>query len=307
MTHYVMEMLSFAAVAEQGGFTAAARKLTLSKGLISQHVKRLEEALGAQLLFRSTRRIELTEAGARFLPYCQRIIGTVQTAFEDVSALHARPEGLVRMTVPISFGEVFLHEILTQFQTIHPGITIELEMENKFQDMKSAKLDIAIRKGLTEDPDQVALPIGQFSEHICAAPRYWETRSKPRTPLDLADHPCILNFHLHKLGEWIFYADADPIAVKVTGPIRLNHYPLIRDAAISGLGVALLPRYILEPELQKGRLELALTNYKTPTSPIYIVYPYQGHLPLKNRLLIDFIRDWFQSRPALLAPMGVGS
>jgi DNA-binding transcriptional LysR family regulator len=307
MAQYVMEMLSFAAVAEQGGFTAAARKLSLSKGLISQHVKRLEEALGAQLLFRSTRRIELTEAGTQFLPYCQQINGTVQTAFEDVSTLHKKAEGLVRMTVPISFGEVFLHEILIQFQSLHPGITIELEMENNFQDMTSAKLDIAIRKGLTEDPDQVAIPIGDFSEHVCAAPQYWQGHSKPTISQELKDHPCIVNFHLHKQGKWTFSNDRESITVKVDGPIRLNHYPLIRDAAITGLGVALLPRYILEPELQKGRLELALTDYRTPTSPIYLVYPYQGHLPLKNRLLIDFIRDWFLSRPTLLAPMGTGN
>lgn len=304
MTRYVMEMLSFAAVAEYGGFTAAAGQLGVSKGLISQHVKRLEEAFGAQLLFRSTRRIELTETGFRLLPYCQRIAGATDSAIEDISALMARPEGLVRMTVPVSFGEVFLHEILIQFHTDYPEITVELEMENTFRDMKSAGMDIAVRKGLTDDPDQVALPIGEFSEHVCASPSYWRANKKPASPMDLRDHACLVNFHLNKDSKWIFFSGETKLTVPVSGPIRLNHYPLLREAAKTGLGVALLPRYILEPEIRNGTLELALTDYGTPTSQIYLVYPYQIHLPLKNRLLIDFIHSWFRNRPSLLQKFG---
>lgn len=305
MSRFVMEMLSFAAVVEHGGFTAAARHLGLSKGLVSQHVKRLEEALGAQLLFRSTRRIELTETGSRLVPYCQQIAGATESAFEDISTHLARPEGLVRMTVPVSFGEVFLQEILTQFHADYPDITVELETENTFRDMKSSGMDIAIRKGLTDDPDQVALPIGEFSEHVCASPEYWRAFSKPKTPEDLRDHACLVNFHLNKDSRWHFFSGTTPLSVSVSGPLRLNHYPLLREAAKIGVGIALLPRYILEPELEKGTLELALDDYTTPSSPIYLVYPYQVHLPLKNRLLIDFIHNWFRNRPSLLEKFGV--
>ncbi len=300
MSRYLPEMMSFAAVVEAGGFIAAARDLGLSKGLISQHVKRLETVLGAQLLFRSTRRVELTESGALFLVHCRDIRQRIDGAFEAMNALRAVPEGTIRMTVPVSFGEFFLNQIIANFQILHPAITVDLELENQYRDMKATRMDIAIRSGLTDDPDQVALPLGEYSELVCAAPDYWHRNPPPQTPADLTGHECLVNFHLVKDGRWIFFSPDGPESIPVSGRLRLNHYPLIRDAACAGAGVARLPRYVVAAEVAAGRLELALSGYDSPRSPIYLVYPYQGSLPLKNRLLIDFIRHWFRERPGLL-------
>jgi len=306
MKDYLSEMRSFAAVIEQGSFTKAANSTGTSKGLISQHVKRLEDALGAQLLFRSTRKLELTEIGATFLEYCQNITKNADAAFEAVETLRGEPVGTVRITVPVSFGEMFLQDIIVSFQQVHPRIQIEMELENTFRDLQSSHLDIAIRAGLSDDPDQVAIPLGQLSELICASPDYWQTHPKPQTPDDLAHHNCLVNFQYYKDRKWVFFSKDGPQSIAADGNLRLNHYPLIRNATVQGLGVARLPRYVALPEIRAGRLETALDEYRSPLRPIYLVYPYQGNLPIKNRLMIDFIRAWFTDRPDLLetAPNG---
>lgn len=300
MKDYLSEMRSFAAVIKQGSFTDAARATGVSKGLISQHVKRLEDVLGAQLLFRSTRKLELTEIGATFLEYCETITQSADAAFEAVEALRGEPVGTVRITVPVSFGEMFLQDIIVAFQQAHPRIQIEMELENTFRDLQSAHIDIAIRAGLTDDPDQVAIPLGQLSELICASPEYWQAHPKPQTPADLAHHNCLVNFQYYKDRKWVFFSDDGPTSITAEGNLRLNHYPLIRNATVQGLGVARLPRYVAMPEIRAGRIETALENYRSPLRPIYLVYPYQGNLPIKNRLMIDFIRNWFADRPDLL-------
>lgn len=300
MNNLLSEMRSFAAVIEHGSFTKASGALGLSKGLISQHVKKLEEALETQLLFRSTRRLELTEAGAAFLSYCRKITENADEAFEAIEALRSAPSGTVRVTVPVSFGEMFLNDIIAAFQNRHAEIAIELELENRYRDMRSAHLDVAIRAGLTDDPDQVALPLGELSELICASPDYWQSHPTVETPQDLTSHNCLINFHYHKDRHWVFFGPDGAQTIPVRGNLRLNHYPLLRNAACAGLGVVRLPRYVALPEIRAGRLETRLDAYGSPRSPIYLVYPYQGRLPLKNRLFIDFVRDWFHDRPDLL-------
>jgi DNA-binding transcriptional LysR family regulator len=300
MKDYLSEMRSFAAVIENGGFTQAAKVLGVSKGLISQHVKRLESELGAQLLFRSTRKVEPTEIGTTFLEYCQNITQSATAAFEAVEALRGEPVGTVRITVPVSFGEMFLDDIIVAFQRTHPRIQIEMELENTFRDLQSAHIDIAIRAGLTNDPEQVAIPLGQLSELVCASPVYWAKHPKPETPADLANHNCLLNFQYYKAGNWVFFSDGGAQSVPAIRNLRLNHYAVLRNAAIRGLGVARLPRYVALPAISEGLLETALDGYSSPLRPIYLVYPYQANLPVKNRLMIDFIRNWFIERPDLL-------
>lgn len=300
MKQYLTEMNSFAVVIEQGGFTAAAKVLGVSKGLISQQISRLEDALGTRLLFRSTRRLELTETGAAFLVYCQRLGENADAGFEAVESLRKSPTGIVRITVPVSFGEIFLNDIIARFQAENPGIIIELELENRYRDLRADPVDMAIRAGLPDDPDQIAIPLGQLSELVCASPAYWQNHPPVTTPHDLRHHNCINNFHYCKDHRWLFFGKDGPVSVLVDGNLRLNHYPLIRNAACQGLGVARLPRYIAMTEIDAGCLETRLDDYTSPRSPISLVYPYQGAQPLKNRLFIDFIRNWFHGRPHLL-------
>lgn len=294
------EMTSFAAVIDAGGFTAAARATGRSKALISQHVKSLEQDLGVQLLFRSTRRVEATEAGRLFYGYCRQILETEAAARDAIESLRGAPEGTVRLSVPVSFGEIFLNDIVAAFQRVHPRITIQLELENRYRDLKSAALDLAVRAGLSEDQEQVAVALGEYAEMLCASPGYVRRAGAPVRPSDLDGHPCLLNYHAHGDGRWTFFSADGAESIAVSGPLRLNHFPLIRDALVRGDGIGRLPRYLAVPEVRAGRLVALLPEYRSPSVPIFIVYQLQDRLPLKTRLFLDFVRDWFRDRPDLL-------
>lgn len=306
MPNLLSEMRSFALVVDHGGFSAAARESGVSKARLSQHVKRLEEAVGAQLLFRSTRSMSVTRAGDVMLEHGRRVLVAQEHAFDAVEALGTEPRGAVGVTVPVSFGEMFLADVMSGFRALYPRIQIRLELENRYQDLKSTAPDIAIRAGLTDDPDQVAIPLGEYSEITCAAPGYLKTAAAVNAPDDLRDHACLINHHSCTDAHWTFFRDGAARSVRVEGPISLNHFPLIRNAAVTGLGIARLPRYLARPEIAVGRLVEILPEYASPASPIYLVYIREDRLPRRVRLLVDFIRDWFRGRPELLRAGRVG-
>jgi len=304
MPNYLSEMRSFALVADHGGFSAAARAAGVSKARLSQHVQRLEDALGVQLLHRSTRKVSLTRAGEEMLVHGQSVVNAQDAAFDAIEALAKQPYGSVGLTVPVSFGEMFMAEVIAAFQQTYPDIVIQLDLENRYQDLKSTAPDIAIRAGLPDDPDQVAIPLGQYSELTCASLTYFERIGLSpvdiRVPKDLEPLDCLVNHHACRDGKWTFFRDGDATAVPVRGPVSLNHFPLVRDAAIAGRGVARLPRYLAIPELRTGRLIELLWSYHALATPIYLVFIREDRIPRRVRVLVDFIRDWFRERPDLL-------
>lgn len=306
MPNLLSEMRSFALVVDHGGFSAAARESGVSKARLSQHVKRLEDAVGAQLLFRSTRSMSVTRAGEVMLDHGRRVLMAQENAFDAIEALGAEPRGTVGVTVPVSFGEMFLADVIAGFRDLYPAIHIRLELDNRYQDLKSTPPDIAIRAGLTDDPDQVAIPLGEYLEVTCAAPGYLAMTTAITGPDDLRDHACLINHNSCRDGHWSFFRDGDARSVPVAGPVSLNHFPLIRNAAVAGVGVARLPRYLAAPEIAAGRLVEVLPDHQSPSSPIYLVYIREDRLPRRVRLLVDFIGDWFRARPDLLRPGGVG-
>lgn len=302
MPNLLSEMRSFALVVEHGGFSAAARSAGVSKARLSQHVSRLEEAVGAQLLHRSTRSMSLTRAGEVMLTHGRQVLTAQDDAFDAVAALSALPEGPVGITVPVSFGEMFLTDIAAAFRALYPDVTIRLDLENRYQDLKTAEADIAIRAGLSDDPDQVALPLGEYTELTCAAPAYLaaDGRAPVSVPQDLERHACLVNHHSCPDGRWTYFQGESAYSVRVPATLSLNHFPLIRNAAVAGQGIARLPRYLAVPEIAAGRLVEVLMEYRSPASPIYLVYIRESRLPRRVRLLVDFIRDWFRAAPELL-------
>lgn len=302
MLNLLSEMRSFALVVEHGGFSAAARAAGVSKARLSQHVSRLEEAVSAQLLHRSTRSMSLTRAGEVMLAHGRQVLTAQEEAFDAVEALAALPAGPVGITVPVSFGEMFLTDIAAAFRARYPDVWVRLELDNRYRDLKTAEADVAIRAGLSDDPDQVAIPLGEYSEVTCAAPSYLTGRNDTpvRAPDELRGHACLVNHHSCPDGRWTYFQGESAFSVPVDAALSLNHFPLIRTAALAGQGVARLPRYLAVPEIAAGRLVELLSDYRSPTSPIYLVYIRESRLPRRVRLLVDFIRDWFRASPELL-------
>lgn len=301
MSKFLVEVCSFAAVVEHGGFSAAARATGQSKASLSQQVSRLEQRLDTQLLYRSTRRVSLTKSGEVLIDYARRILNAEGEAVDALNALGTDPSGTVSVTMPVSFGEIFMTEVATSFRELYPAIRLRIELENEYRDLKETGADIAIRKGLMNDPDQVAIPLGRYSEIVCAAPSYLASHGMPETPDALKGHLCLVNEHTARDSRWTFYDGADAMSVAVTGPLLVNHFPLIRTAAVNGYGIARLPRYLAMPDVTAGALVPILTRYASPIDPVYLVYIREARLPRRTRLFVDHVRDWFRARPELLS------
>ena len=288
------EMATFAVVVEEGSFTKAAKRLKRSKAYVSQQLSRLEEALEVSLLFRTTRKLELTEAGRACIDHCQAIVKAGQDVQHSISAVRGEMSGTIRITVPVSFGEVFCRDIVFDFIQDYPDIKIELELENAQRDLIAESYDLAIRATATPQDELVALYVGDLVEIVCASQDYVAQHGAINTPQDLATHRCIINRYQADLSVWNFQKGDEVETVPVDGAVVVNHYPLAKQAALSGHGVARLPHYLVNREIQSGEIVAMLTDYQLARTPIYVVYPYHGTLPMRTRKMIDYVVAWLR-------------
>lgn len=293
MRHLVEEMTTFAMVAKTNSFTQAAKQLGKSKTYVSLQVSRLEEAIGLQLLFRTTRHLELTEAGQRYVDYCNQILNTVDEASKAVESLKGSMLGTIKLSVPVSLGGVFLDGAISAFQSTYPDIQIQLELHNSIKNLKEERLDMAVRIASQLDEDLVAIRIGDLKTIICASPNYLSQYGYPKVPTDLIQHNVILHSQVDSDSHWPLMIDEDLHRIRVSWKISINNFLLIREAALNGKGLARLPSYLVKEDVLNKQLEAILTSYPAPSQPIYLVYDYQGVLPLKNRVFIDFLKAWF--------------
>lgn len=293
--HQLELMATFSKVVEEGSFTGAAQKLNCSKAHVSQQVTRLEESLGVQLLFRSTRKLSLTEAGETYLRFCQQVVDTAEEACQAVESLQGDVTGTIRISTPVSFGEVFLNDIILAFAEKHPRTRIELDLDNRIRDLKADNIDVAIRTNTHLDFDLVAIPVGSWREVLCASPDYVERNGRPETPNDLFRFTCLVNSHFQNSTIWRFEKGEDFVNAPIDGRLGINNFLLLKQAVLADAGIARLPSYLAKRELAEGRLVPLLQEYETGEHPIYVVYPYQKAIPLKVRRFVDFIRLWFEN------------
>lgn len=296
------QALCFAAVAEAASFTRAAEALGRSKAHVSKRVSDLEQALGVQLLLRTTRRLALTEAGQTYLEYCRQLRETLVEGERAVSAARAEVGGTLRLTAPTSFGDIFLAELLLAFQAAHPALRIELDVSIQRRDLIGEQYDFAFRTTRVLEERLVARAIGSSHDAVVAAPKYLAAHPPLRAPADLAGLDCLLNTHFRDDPEWLFSREGRIETVRVSGRFAVNSYGLIRVAALLGGGVARLPRFMIDPDLLSGRLVEVLGDYRLTPTPIYLVYPQRRHMPHRNRVFRDFVVEWFAQpeRAALL-------
>lgn len=290
-------MLTFAGVVDAGSFTAAAERLGCSKAHVSQQISRLEDALGIQLLFRTTRRLELTEAGRTFLSYCRQMQNTADSAHRAVDALRGEMTGVIRMTMPVSFGEAILRDLVTPFLELYPAVDFQIELENRVTDLRAGHFDLALRTPAPADEDLVALRLTDYQELLCASPSYLERGGPVRTPEALTAHRLLVNRHSRDRA-WRLRRGSETVDVPIGRQMVMNHYALLRRAALAGLGIARLPTYLVREDLKSRRLERILPEFEASEPlPVFLVYPWQRTLPLKNRRFIDFTLERFGQAP----------
>lgn len=297
------QAICFATVVETGSFTRAAATLERSKAHVSKQVSSLERALGVQLLMRTTRRLVLTEAGQTYLDYCRQVRDALLEGEQAVSAVREDVSGTLKMTAPTAFGDAFLVDLLLDFQSRHPRLKIALDLSVVRRDLVGDGYDFAIRTPRNLEDHLVAKPLGLVRDVLVASPDFIARHPHVLTPSDLATVPCLLNAHFRDDAEWLFEKDGQGIAVRVDGRFAVNHFGMLRAAAIAGAGATRLPRYVVAAALAEGRLVELMPGYAIAPAPVYLVYPQRRHMPYRNRVFRDFVIDWFAEprRAALLS------
>lgn len=287
----------FTKVVETGGFSAAARELNMSKSAVSKHIAKLEERLGVRLLNRTTRKLSPTEVGTTFYERARRIVQDVEDTEQAVSALHMEPRGTLRLNVPMTFGYRHVAPALAGFIERYPDINIDMVLNDRVVDLLDEGFDAAIRIARLPDSTLIAKKLAPMRLVTCASPAYWEKHGRPKTPADLKDHNCLIYSYLASENEWPFKGKEGPTSVKVSGNIRANNGDALKAAAIEGVGVVVVPTFIIGDEFQSGRLEAVLADYVETDLAIYAVYPHNRYLSAKVRAFVDFLADQFGPEP----------
>ena len=293
-------MAIFARVAEAKNFSEAARRLGLSKSVVSKQVARLERSLGARLINRTTRRLSLTEAGTAFYEHCARLVAEAEAAELAVTRLSVTPRGVLRASSPAAFGHLHLAPAIPEFLHRFPEMAVELVMNDRMVDLAEEGFDIAIR--LTEEPapNLVARKIAPVRWVVCATPDYLRRHGKPKAPAELVKHNCLYYSYQGSGDLWRFSGPRGDVSVSVSGNFRVNNSEAVREAALGHLGIALLPTFAAGQELQAGRLVPLLTDYG-PLGAIgknvYCVYLSNRQVSPKLRAFVDFFADRFGPEP----------
>lgn len=290
-------MAAFAKVVETGGFSAAARILGLSKSAVSKLVSGLEDGLGARLLNRTTRRLGLTEVGAAFHQRVTRILAEVAEAEEAVARLHGEPRGTLRLNAPMSFGVLHVAPALSGFMSRHPALRVDMVLDDRVVDVVEEGFDVAVRIAHLPDSSLIARRLAPCRMALCATPEYWHRQGVPARPEDLRGHNCLLYSYLATPDAWRFQGADGPLSVRVSGSFAANNGEALRAAALEGLGVALVPTFIVGVDLRAGRLQAVLPEYSAADRFIHAVYPHNRHLSAKVRVFIDFLVERFGPTP----------
>ena len=287
----------FARVAEAKGFSAAARRLGLSKSMVSKEVAKLEKSLGARLLHRTTRQLSLTEVGAAFYDHCARIVQEAEEAALLVDRLHSKPRGVLKCTAPVAFATLHIGSALPEFLAQYPEVQVDLTVSDRVFELAEEGYDLAIRIARELPPNMVARQLAPINRVVCGTPEYFKQNGTPNVPRDLEQHNCLVYTHANPDSHWRFKSPEGDIAVPVHGNVRLNDDEVIWQAVRGGLGISMLPTFTVGTDLQAGRLQAVLTEYIPVERNLYAMYLPNRHLSAKVRVFIDFLLERFQPPP----------
>lgn len=291
-------MSLFVKVVESKSFSEAAEKLEISPSAVSKRISRLEDRLGVQLLNRTTRRLGLTEAGAAFYERSARILTEVEEAEALVSTLRKAPRGLLRVAVPMLLGQMQIAPLATPFLARFPEMRLELVFMDRAADLIEEGLDVAIRVDDLPDSTLVARRLAPHRRVLCGAPAYFERNGVPQTPEELVRHNCLTYGPHHPSREWFFNTATGRRAVEVHGTLLANNAEGLRQAALGGLGMALLPTFLVGGDLSAGLLRPVLSEYVSADTAIYAVYPQHRHQSPKVRAFVDFMSERLGPSPS---------
>lgn len=291
-------MSAFVRTAALGGFSIAARDLSLTPSAVSKLVTRLEARLGVRLLNRTTRKLSLTPEGTIYFERTKRIITEIEDTENEIAGLRKRPKGPLRVSVLVAFGRSQLLPALPRFLERHPDIQLDVELSDRRVDLVEAGVDLAIRLGELEDSSLVARKICDVERVICASPTYLARRGTPRLPEDLLQHNCLWVSSFPALRRWPFITPRGRRIVAVSGNLAAGDGEAILELACQGLGIVRLADFLVGPEIAKGRLVPLLADAHDATPiPLQAVHAYGRQRSPKVAAMVEFLLETFGGAP----------
>ncbi|WP_295044878.1 LysR family transcriptional regulator [uncultured Paracoccus sp.] len=287
-------MRVFVAAVETGSFAGAAGRVGISAKLASKYMAELEARMGAQLLYRTTRRLGLTAAGQRLMAQAPDWLDQLDQMSSELRESQRGLTGTIRVSAAVTHGELLLAPLLRRFRADHPGLVIDLRLADPFVDLVAQGIDIAIRIGRLDDSALMARRLGGMGLILVASPGYVARHGHPATPEDLADHACIRDTNMRGDGTWPLIDTQGERRIAVTGHFLVNSARSVRDLALADEGVALCPDYVVRDDLAQGRLLRVLPDAHGPQLDIHAVYPPQRRMTRRTRVLLEFLVESFE-------------
>lgn len=290
----LLAIKTFCRAVEEGNLTAAAKSLQVTKSVASRRIHLLEEELGAKLLIRTTRGVSATDAGSLFYERGIAILADVEDTRMSVSCVGQGLTGTIRLTAPRSFADINLKYPLMAFKKEYPGVMLEMNLTDERVDIIGGGYDLGLRiTDKLDDTSLIAKKLAAVQAHIVASPVYLKKHGTPQTPEELKGHDCPLYSNVPAARQWRFTKDGKTETVRVDGVLMSNSGIMQLESALQGLTVSALPRFFVHEALEEGTLVELLEDWGKPESHLYALYPDRRLLPVKVRVLIDFLADWY--------------
>jgi DNA-binding transcriptional LysR family regulator len=287
------DMALFVEVVNARSFRRAAEAIGMPNSTLSRRISALEKAIGLRLLNRTTRKIDLTEAGQLYFERCKRIVAEARLAHEQLGEMLAQPSGVLRASLPVDFANIYLAPLIAEFARRYPGIRFEFDLTPRRVDLVAEPVDVAIRMGEPPSSNLIARQLARLPRYLYASPRYLELSGEPGQPADLARHECLC---MPRAGVWTLHAHDDGlevakgVEVAVGGRFLLNSVGMIRRLATLDLGIAMLAEEIVADEVADGRLRRVLPQWQATPVPVYAITETRL-LPAKTQRFIEFLRE----------------
>jgi DNA-binding transcriptional LysR family regulator len=283
------EIIVFAKVVQTGSFTGASRELEMPKSTVSRKVSELEERLGARLLQRTTRKLSLTDVGQTFYRHAARVVAELEEAELAVGRMQEAPRGLLRVTVPLNFG--YLGSIVASFLKGYPEVDVELVCADRIVDLVDEGFDLALRAGPLADSTLIARSLGRLESFAVASPAFLAKNGTPKRPQDLARFDCVVFGAGPDRTTWRLHRGGKTTAVQVDARLVVNDFDILFEAALAGLGIAVLPIFRCAEALRAKKLRRVLPEWCSAETPLHAVYPSTRHLSPKVKAFVDHLRE----------------
>jgi DNA-binding transcriptional LysR family regulator len=281
------DMALFVEVAHTRSFRRAADASGVPNSTLSRRISALEKAIGLRLLHRTTRKVELTEAGQLYYERCRRIVEEARIAHEQLGEMLAQPSGVLRASLPVDFATIYMAPLIAEFARRYPGITFDFDLTPRRVDLVSEPFDVAIRMGELTDSNLIARLLARLAVQVYASPRYLELSGEPAHPTELTQHECL---GFPRAGQWALHRGTETVEVEVGGRFLVNSVGMFRRLATLDLGVILLPEEVVAEDLAAGRLRRILPDWQGKSTPVYALTETRL-LPAKTQRFIEFLQE----------------